>query len=146
MLVAIGAADPVDVVGASGAGEGGVHLLDVDAAVRHLRVAGLAGGCCVFVVAGMACETTDALVNADGSAIVAGAELRTVVIGRCDGISFRLAWRVALVAECLALVGADFYGPRAVGKFRESKLADSEVHLLAAVVDCERIGCQWERG
>jgi len=33
MLVAIGAADPVDVVGASGAGEGGVHLLDVDAAV-----------------------------------------------------------------------------------------------------------------
>ena len=146
MLVAVSTADPVDVVGASGAGEGGVHLLDVDAAVRHLRVAGLAGGCCVFVVAGMACETTDALVNADGSAIVAGAELRIIVIGRCDGVGVGLARSVALVAECLALVGADFYSARAFGEIRESKLADSEVHLLAAVVDCERIGCQWERG
>ena len=62
-------------------------------------------------------------------------QLMAVVTGSCDGSSFRLAGRVALVAERLALVGADFYSARAVGKFRESKLADGEVHLLAAIKD-----------
>lgn len=146
VLVAVCAADPVDVVDAFGTGEGRVHLFDVNAAMRHLRVAGLAGSCCVFVVAGVAGETTDAFVNSYGSAIIAGAELRTVVIGRCEGSNFRLARRVALVAECLTLIGADFYSARAVGEIRKSKLADGEVHLLAAVKDCERIRCQGERG
>ena len=42
MFMAVSAADPVNVVGAFGAGEGGVHLLNVDAAVGHLRVTGFA--------------------------------------------------------------------------------------------------------
>lgn len=42
MLVAVSAFDPVDVVRAFGAGVGGIHLLYVDAAVRHLGVARLA--------------------------------------------------------------------------------------------------------
>lgn len=42
MLVAIGAADPVNVVCAFGVGKGGIHLLDINAAVGHLRVTGLA--------------------------------------------------------------------------------------------------------
>lgn len=141
VLVAVGAADPVDVVGAFGAGEGGVHLLDVYPAVGHLRVAGFAGCCGVLAVAGMTGETTDALVNAYGSAVVAGTELRAVVIDRCDGISLRLARRVALVAEGLALVGADLYGARAVGELWKREQANREVHLLAAVKDCERICC-----
>ena len=42
MLVAVSTLDPVNVVRAFGVGEGGIHFLNVDAAVRHLRVAGFA--------------------------------------------------------------------------------------------------------
>ncbi len=119
VLVAVGAADPVDVVGTFGAGESGVHFFDVDAAVRHLRVAGFAGGCCVLVVSSVAGETTDALVNTDGSAVVARADLRAVVISSRDGVGLGLARRVALIAERLALIGADFYCAWAVGELRE---------------------------
>lgn len=115
VLVAVGAADPVDVVGAFGAGESGVHFLYVDTAVRHLRMAGLAGCGCVFIVAGVAGEAADAFVNADGGAVVAGSELRTPMIRSGDGGGFRLARRVALIAEGLALVGTDLHGAGAVG-------------------------------
>ena len=80
VLVAVGAADPVDVVRAFGIGEGGVHLLDINAAVGHLRVAGFAGCGCILVVAGVAGETTDAFVNSHGCAVVAGGDLRAPVI------------------------------------------------------------------
>ncbi len=146
VLVAVGAADPVDVMRAFGAGESGVHFFDVDAAVRHLRVAGFAGGCCVFVVAGVAREATDALVNADGGAVVARTDLGSVVIGSRDGVGLRLARRVALVAERLALIGADFYRACAIGQLREREQADGEVHLLAAVKDRKRICCGGECG
>lgn len=71
VLVAVFAADPVDVVGTLGSGKCRVHFFYVDAAVGHLGVAVLAGGSGVFVVAGMAGETADALVNTDGRAVVA---------------------------------------------------------------------------
>ena len=44
MLMTVNAADPMDIVSASGAGECRVHFLDIDAAMRHLRVAGFACG------------------------------------------------------------------------------------------------------
>ena len=125
VLVAVGAADPVDVVGTFGAGESRVHFFDVDAAVGHLRVAGFAGGGCVLVVSGVAGEATDALVNTDGRAVVAGADLRAVVIGGSDGVGLRLARRVALIAERLALIGADFYCAWAVGELRKSRAGGS---------------------
>ena len=107
--MAVGTADPVDVVEAFGAGEGRVHFLDVDAAVGHLRMAGFAGGRGVLVVAGVAGEAADAFVDADGGAVVTGADLWTPVICSGDCGAFRLARRVTLVAEGLALVGTDLY-------------------------------------
>ena len=50
VLMAVSAFDPVNVVCARGAGEGRVHLLDVETAMGHLRVAGLAGGARVLVM------------------------------------------------------------------------------------------------
>ena len=60
MLVAVGAADPVDVMRALCVGEGRVHLFDIESAIGHLWMAGFAGGCRVLVVAGVAGETADA--------------------------------------------------------------------------------------
>lgn len=80
VLVTIGATNPVDVAGAFGADEGGVHRFDIETAVGHLGMAGLAGGCRALVVAGMAGEAADAFVDAHGRAVVARADLRTPVI------------------------------------------------------------------
>ena len=80
VLMAIGAADPMDVVSTPGAGEGRVHFLDVDAAVGHLRMAGFAGGGGVLVVSAVAGEAADAFMDADRGAVVPGADLRTPVI------------------------------------------------------------------
>ena len=135
VLVAVGAADPVNVVRAFGAGEGRVHLFDVDAAMGHLWMAGLAGGCGALVVASVTGETADAFVDTDGRAVVAGAELRTVVIGCDDCRSFGLAGCVALVAEGLTLIGANRYGARPVPELRNCKQGCSEVQLLATVVE-----------
>lgn len=135
VLVAIFAADPVDVVGAFGAGKCRVHFLDVDAAVGHLRVAVFTGGGCVLVVAGVTGEATDSFVNADGGAVVAGAGLRTVVICGRNGIGLGLSRGVALVTESLTLVGAYPYGPCAIRELREREQANGEVHLFATIIE-----------
>ena len=99
--MAVGTFHCVDVVGAFCGLESRVHGLDVDAAVRELRVAGRAGGTgglAVFFVAG---EATEAFVDSDGSTVVAGADLSGCF------------WGMALVAESLTLVGTDLHQARA---------------------------------
>lgn len=137
--MAVGAADTVDVVRAFGVGESGVHLFDVDAAVGHLRVAGFARGSCALVVAGVAGETTDAFVDAGRRAIVTGAGLRSPVACIGDGPGLRLAGRVALVAEGLALIGTDVDGARAFVELRQREQHRGKMQLLAAVVEGERL-------
>ena len=112
--MAIGAADPMDVVSTPGAGEGRVHFLDVDAAVGHLGMAVFAGGSGVLIVSGVAGETADAFVYAHGRAVVARSNLRTPVVCRGDCGGLRLARCVALIAERLALAGADLHRARTV--------------------------------
>ena len=70
-LMAVDAAYPMDVVLAASAGEGGVHFFDVNAAVRHLRMACFAGCPRVFIVSDVAGEAADPFMHALGSAIVA---------------------------------------------------------------------------
>ena len=50
VLVTVGAFDPVYVVRARGAGEGRIHLLNVETAMGHLRMAGFAGRSRVLIV------------------------------------------------------------------------------------------------
>jgi len=71
VLVAIRATDPVNIVGTGGAGIGGVHFLNVEPAVGHLGMAGLAGGSRVFRVASVAGDATQALMDAHRGAIIA---------------------------------------------------------------------------
>src|ERR1700760_3061873 len=103
--MAVGAANPVNVVGAFRARESCIHLFDVDAAVGHLGMAVFAGGSGVLIVSGVAGETADAFVYAHGRAVVARSNLRTPVVCRGYSRSLRLAWGMALIAERLALVG-----------------------------------------
>ncbi len=145
VLVAVGAADPVNVVGAFGADEGRVHLFDVDAAMGHLWMAGLAGGCGAFVVSSMTGEAANAFVDTDGRAVVAGSELRTVVICGRDGVGLGLARCVALVAEGLTLIGTDCYGARSVPELRKREQSCGEVQLLATVVEGDGVA-DWRSG
>lgn len=112
--MAVCAANPVNVVGAFRAGECCVHLFDVDAAVGHLGVAVFARGGSVFIVACVARETADAFVHPNRRAIIARSNLRTPVVCGGYGSGLRLAWRVALIAQRLALVRADCYRARTV--------------------------------
>ena len=84
----------VDVVVAVRVLEGGVHFLDVEAAIRKSRMTGTAGGASLHSVFPVARHATESFMYADGSAIVAGADLR------CG------EWGVALIAKGLPLVWA----------------------------------------
>ena len=81
MQMAIGALDPMDVVGAGRVYIGRVHLLHVDAAMRHLRMTGLARRPRVLVMSIVAGDAAQALVNAHRRAVVAGAHLGAPTIG-----------------------------------------------------------------
>lgn len=92
--VAVLAFHEVDVVRTGSVFEGGVHFFDVEAAIGKARMTGAATGARlqpVFQVAGHAAES---FVDADGSSVVAGTNLRS---GQR---------RVALIAERLTLIGA----------------------------------------
>ena len=117
--MAVGATDPVDVVRTFRVGEGRVHLFDIETAVGHLRVAGFAGGRRVLVVTGVASEAADAFVNTHGCAVVAGADLRAIVVLSGGSAGVGDAGRVALVTDGLALIGADLYDARAIEELRE---------------------------
>ena len=92
--MAIDALDRMHVVGAFHAFERRIHGLNVDSAVGELRLTGRAGCSRRLAVLFVAGEATEALMNADRGAVVAGTDL-----GGC-------LWGVALVAKSLALVRA----------------------------------------
>ncbi len=110
----VGAANPVNIVGAFSVGESRIHLLDVYAAMRHLGVAGFAGRGGILVVANVAGKAADAFVDTHRRAVVAGSNLRAPVICSGDGGGLRLARRVALIAERLALIGTDLHRARTI--------------------------------
>ena len=142
--MAVGALYPMDVVRAGWNEIGGVHFLNVKllsarAAVGHFWMTGFAGGARVLIVAGVTGDATDALMNANGSAVVAGAELGTPAAGFCDGARLRPARRVALIADGGAEIGAYGHEARAIVQFGDGQRGRGEVHLLAAVEECEGI-------
>lgn len=104
VLMAVGAADPVDIVRALCVGECRVHGFDVDTAIGHLGMTRLAGGRGIFIVTGMASPAADALMDADWRAIVSRRKLRTPMIRGGDCAGFWNSRRMALVAESLTLI------------------------------------------
>src|SRR5450631_1022739 len=77
----------------------------------------------VFFVAG---ETTEAFVDSEGRAVVAGVDLAAGLRG------------VALVAESLALVGADLDQASAFEHLRERKTGECDVILFATIKQSQR--------
>jgi hypothetical protein len=69
--MAVRALHPVDIVLALGGGEGGVHLLHVQPAVRHLGMAGGAGRLSGLPVLRVAGHATNTFVDAHARAVVA---------------------------------------------------------------------------
>lgn len=107
--MAISAFHRMDVVRTLERLEGRVHLLDVEAAIGELRMAGSArdaGGLAVFPVAG---EAAEAFVDSDRSAVIAGSDL-----GHGRG-------RVTLVAERLALIGTEYHSSSSVLHLRQGQ-------------------------
>jgi hypothetical protein len=104
------ALDPMDVVRASRIGESSVHLFDVEAAVGHLGMTRSAGCPRILIVAAVAGEATDALVNAQRSAVVSRTNLRSPVMQCSRRAGLRLSRCVTLIAKSLTLVRTDLYG------------------------------------
>lgn len=107
--MAVGTLDGVHVVWTFGGFEGGVHGLDIDAAVREPRMASRARRARGLSVLFVASEATKPLVNANRCAVVGGSDLRG-----CIG-------RVALIAKSLALIRADLDRTAAFIHLRQRK-------------------------
>ena len=131
--MAIAALDPVDIVRAGCVEVGGIHFLDVDSAMGHLRVAGFARSLGVLIVAEVAGDAAQTLMHAHWSAVVAGAYLRTPVMRGGNGARVGNARRVALVADCFALVLAHLYRAVAIVQPRNGKRGRCKVDSLPAV-------------
>lgn len=126
LRVAVRTLDVVYVVATAGRLECGVHGLDVDAAVRQLRMTRRARGARGLSMLFVTGETAKAFVDSGGRAVIAGADLR--VCGRS----------VALVAERLALVRTDFHEASAIVHLRQRKASERNVILFAAIEERER--------
>lgn len=131
--MAVRALDPVDIVRAGGIDVGCIHLLHVDSAMRHLRVAGLARCAGVLIVAKVAGDAAQAFMHAHGRAVVAGAHLRTPVICRRNGAGIGNARRMALVADGLPRILAHLHRPRTILQMRNGKRGGGKVDSLPAV-------------
>ena len=89
MLMAVGALDPMDIVGALWIEVGRVHFFHIEFAFAFGRVAGGAGSASVFVVPVMAGDATESFMHAGGSAVVACPDLRTPVMVARQRYQFR---------------------------------------------------------
>jgi len=131
--MAVCALDPMDIVRAGGVEVGGVHLLYIDSAMGHLRMAGFARCLGVLIVAEVAGNAAQAFMHAHRRAVVAGAYLRTPVMRGGNGSGVGNARGVALVADGFALVFAHLYRAVAIIQFRNGKRDGGKVDALAAV-------------
>ncbi len=123
--VAVLAFNKVDVVLAVFVFEGGVHFFDVEAAIGETRVTGGAGGASLHAMLGVAREATESFVDADGSAIVARTNLRCGFRG------------MTLIAEGLALIGADFNGAVFVEHPGQRQFRDGNLTHFTAIEETE---------
>lgn len=125
--MAVGAFDEVDVVGALAILEGGVHGFYRNAAIGQLGMAGAARRAGLLAVLEVTGHAAQSFMDADGRAVVTTAHLQ------------RGSGRVALVAQRLALVGADVHLARAIEHFRgQRQLRDGNVLEFAAIEQRDR--------
>ena len=140
MLMTVCAPNPMDVVRALCVCEGGIHPFNVDAAMRHLRMAGLARGGRILAVTIVAGETAYAFMYTERGAVISGADLWSPMICCGESPCVRLPRGMALVAEGLALIGADLDAPRTIKQRRDREVPGAEMDLFTAIEKCERRG------
>lgn len=132
--VAVEALHKVNVVGALGGLESGVHCLHIEAAIGEARVAGGAGGARAHGVIFVAGKATEAFVNARGSAVVARMQ-------HPRGIR-----PVTLVAERLPRVVADFNFAVALAHRRQGQVGKGDGLHLSAIEQRDGRQAQFLRG
>ena len=108
----------MNVIGALRVREGSIHLLDINAAMRHLRVTSLAGRSRVLTMTVVAGKAAYAFMNSNRGAIISGANLRPPMVCHSECSCVRLPRSMALVAKCLALIRTDLDGSRSVEERR----------------------------
>ena len=136
--MAIRAFDPMDVVRALRFGIGRVHLLHVDAAVGHLRVAGLARGAAFSLWPSW--QEMQLMPSCTPMGVRSSPEPPAVpsVFGRRRA-RLRLPRRMALVAERLARVLAHRHRAGAIIQLRNGERSGGKVDAFAAVIEGQRI-------
>lgn len=101
--------------------------------MRHLGVTGFARGARVLVVAGVAGEAAQAFMHTHRGAIVAGANLRAPLVGRCIGLCLKSARSVALVAKRRPWILAHGDRTRAIVQLRKGERCGGNVRAFSAV-------------
>ena len=139
MLVAIHALHPVNVMRAGTIRIGGVHLSNVQSAMRHFRVATCAGRCRTLIVPGMAGYATQSFMHTHRSAVVTGADLWSPGMKCGLGASFRFARSVTLIADALSLIQADPDCAILIVQTRNRQRSGSKVNPLSAIKKSRRI-------
>jgi len=135
--MAIAAFNPMNVVRACGAEVGRVHLFYVKTAVRHLGMAGLAGGASGLLMPVMARKTAQPLVHAEWRAIITRSGLHSPSVHGRRQSRLRRAGRVALVADRLPWILADMKDMGTVRHLRKGEVGRRKVHLLAAIIESQ---------
>ena len=120
------ATDEVNIVQAGGGPEGSIHFGYVQSAVGEPRMAIGARSPSIQGVRVMAAQTSDSLMNSDGSSIVPGGHLKR---------DFR---SMTLVAEALAGIRAERNGPSVGLHDRHGKHVNRKMSPLAAVIKSQR--------
>ena len=133
MLVAIRALHPMNVVLARLVGEGSVHLLHFNSAVRHRRVTGGARRPRTLVVPIVARHAAQAFMHTHRRPVVSRTRLRPPVAISRNTLCLRQTRSMALIAESLPLVGTHLQLPRAIIKRRNRQRCHRKVHLLPAI-------------
>lgn len=135
MLMAIRTSHPMNIMRTLRVRKRRIHLLHINAAVRHLRMARFARGRRVFAMPVVASYAADSLVNSDRRPIIPRPKLRTPSLRRRNTAGIRPARRVALIADRLPLIRTDPHRTWPIKHHRQRQLTRRKVHLLAPVVE-----------
>lgn len=136
--MAVGALDPMDIVGALWIEVRRVHFFYIEFAFALGRVTGGARSASVFIVPVMTGDATESFMNAGGCAVVTCPDLRTPVMVGGNRTSFGNAWTVALVAHRLPRICAHLHQASTILQLRNVKRRGCEMDALTPIEECKR--------
>ena len=133
MLMAVHALYPMYVVRTGAICIGGIHLSNVQAAMRHLRMATGTGRGRALIVPGMTRDATQPFMHTDRRSVITGPNLWPPRMKGRFRPRFRLARSVTLIADALPTIHADSHHSILIMQTRNRERRRSKVKLLTTI-------------